>query len=168
MGTDVSQQIMGYRECVRCLWNNSYAVPHPSYSCQEWDKRDRFASIAWLLFYGQVLVPIGREQVSRDPREVAYPYLEPLDFIKVSFRGVDKAELLVSGLAGNGQWKSVSVGSSDVDLTYLDFFDWSELESRDFQYVRVRISEAANPEIVGKDGLVDVDYAHFIIDEPVR
>lgn len=49
-----------------------------------------------------------------------------------------------------------SFRSEDLELTLIDFFDWEELNWRDFRYYRVRINRLnGHPESAGREGLVE-------------
>ena len=56
-------------------------------------------------------------------------------------------------------WESLSgpFSRDQIKLTLIDFFDWNLRSWRDFRYFKVKILEfQARPEVVGREGLVEV------------
>ncbi len=52
------------------------------------------------------------------------------------------------------------VKASDVELHFLDYFDWNQMGYVDFQYYRVRIvTFALQPHLVGREALLEHQYA---------
>jgi len=57
------------------------------------------------------------------------------------------------------------VAPADVDLRFVDWFDFDALAFRDFKYCRVRVIASPHAEIVGRAALLECDYARFVLDE---
>jgi hypothetical protein len=148
---DVTSEMNDFREAARHLWNMHFrGLAEPS---QDWDVRDDFNAIVALLFRALVLGPIGREEWEYTPDEVAIR--EPLPFLHVVAKS--ESDLHINRELNSGYWDFPVVAPGDLDLQFLQCFDWWELGHRDFAYYRVRIAESkAHPALVGKDALVRV------------
>jgi hypothetical protein len=60
---------------------------------------------------------------------------------------------------GTGYWDDPlrSVDKGEIDLRFVQFFDWSELGFREFQFYRGRIvGSEKHPHLVGRDALIPV------------
>jgi hypothetical protein len=153
---DVTALIDGYRECVRHVWNTRFwkdAEPQ-----QDWDLRDEFNEIAARLFRALVLRKLGRDDRGVKPDHWAPR--EPLMFLRLE---VDpRSEIMVNRVEETGYWDDPlrTVEKGQLDLRFLQFFDWSDLSFRDFAFYRVRIVGAeGHQHLLGRDALLPVGRA---------
>jgi hypothetical protein len=59
------------------------------------------------------------------------------------------------------------VNSDEVELRFIDFFDWDQAGFVDFQYYLVRVESSSKyPQIVGHRALVEVGYAKVFSESP--
>jgi hypothetical protein len=70
---------------------------------------------------------------------------------------------------GNGYWDDPvdQVSAGKVEMHFLAFFDWNQLDYRDLTYYRVRIAALnEQPHLVGREALIDRQYVSvFFADE---
>jgi hypothetical protein len=105
------------------------------------------------LFRVFVLRPLGREDCEYLPDQFADR--KPLPFLRVVAKSA--ADLHINRETSSGYWDFPVVDPGDLELHFLQFFDWWELGHRDFAYYRVRIAASESyPALVGKDALVRV------------
>ncbi len=159
---DVTDVVNAYRECVRHLWNTHFwkdAEPG-----QNWDLRDGFDEVAAQLFRLLVLRKLGREEIEVPPDYWAER--EPLPFLRVE---VDtRAEIMVNRGLATGYWDDPLrvVEKGELDLRFLQFFDWWLLGFREFSFYRVRIvGSGKHPHLVGKDALLPVGASVRVLHE---
>jgi hypothetical protein len=151
--TDVTARMNAYRECVRHLWNTQFqAEAEPGH---DWDLRDGFNKVAAQLFRLLILRPLDRENWDFQPDH--WSPREPFPFLRVV---VDTtSEILVNRELASGYWDHPlkAVHTDELDLRFLQYFDWWDLGVRDWAYYRVRIvGSATHPAVVGKDALLPV------------
>jgi hypothetical protein len=148
---DVTSVTNTYRECVRHLWNTYFCA----LADVDWDLRDHFNEIALNLFRALVLRSLDRGDVELTPDH--WMPVKPLMFLRID---VDvRSSIMINRETNGGYWDHpiAEVEKGDMEMAFLQFFDWSLLEQRDWAYYRVRIvSSERYPEVVGKDALVPV------------
>jgi hypothetical protein len=164
---NVTDQFNRYRECARHLWN-SYFVEKTS-SAPKWELRDAYDDICTRLFSSLVLVPLGKSGSSKSRSYDASP--EPLLFIRVI--PVADMRIHVNRDATPGPyWDYLDdlVNGNDLDMRFIDCFDFEVLEFRDFRYYRTRIvASKTRMDIVGRDALVASNNVQIIFnDEPIQ
>jgi hypothetical protein len=148
---DVTARMAEFREAARHLWNTH--LRHLAEPEQDWDVRDAFNSVAVTLFRLLVLRPLGREDWEYLPDQFADR--KPLPFLRVVAKSA--TDLHINRETTSGYWDFPVVDAGDLELHFLQFFDWSELGHRDFAYYRVRIGGSKRyPALVGKDALVRI------------
>jgi hypothetical protein len=162
---DVTNQFKLYRECVRHLWNTYFE----SISKKEraWDIRDEFDEISRSIFSSLVLNPLGIFNCKISAASSAKPLALP------NFQIVPNSEsgapiLINRDLPRSGYWDHPisEVKPSDVELHLLRFFDFDELNFRDFRYYEVVIQASkTHPEIIGRVALIEVEYTKVLFDE---
>lgn len=55
---------------------------------------------------------------------------------------------------------------TDVGLVLTGFFNWNAYESKDMRYYKVKIMNSiSEPDIVGRDALIETFYADVFIDD---
>lgn len=164
---DVTQILNEYRECVRNLWNTYFIKHIPSEAEGAWDVFDEYDDICTMLFSSLVLRTLDRETYKKAQAYTRIP--EPLFFLRV-------VPIIETGVPINinrdkhssGYWDyPISIIKSDeVDMRFIDFFDFDLLGFRDFQYCRVRIvGSNLNADLVGRDALLFCNHIKINFDE---
>ena len=156
MGTamgDVTHLMDGYRDCVRLLWNNDFQ--RDAAATGDWDLRDEFNAIAAQLFRTLVLRKLGRGDTEVRPDH--WGPREPFPFLRVLV--TTRGEIMINRDTSGGCWDHPLQGieAGDLDLRFMQYFDWDDLGPKDLAYYRVRIvASTKHPDVVGKDALVAV------------
>jgi hypothetical protein len=148
---DVTPLMNAYRDCVRHLWNTYFQ--RDAESEQDWDLRDEFNAVAAQLFRALILWKVQREETEVQPDE--QEPRAPLGFLHVVVE--PRSEIMINRQTASGYWDypMTVVEREDLDLRFLQYFDWDVLGFRDFAYYRVRIVGSTKyPQVVGKDALV--------------
>jgi hypothetical protein len=134
-------------------------MPNPSRT--QVDDAIRFDTIKELLFYELVLNKIGKI----DSRKTSN---DPWLFIKIEPTSSSCPMLIGrSDKKGCKNWDNSSVELNDnVDMRFIDYFDWDEFGFIDFQYIRVRIlSSEKHSHLIGKEALIETRYARVFFEE---
>jgi hypothetical protein len=83
-----------------------------------------------------------------------------------------RVQVLVKGLNAPGEasfWgpeRDLYIDSEDVTLAFIDYFDFSNMSLRDFQYYRCKVLRFANhPEYEGREMLIQVPDGRVFHDE---
>jgi hypothetical protein len=150
---DVTERMNGYRECVRHLWNTHLRAN--AESSQDWDLRDEFNEVTARLFRMLVLRPLGREEWEFLPDHWAKR--QPFPFLHVAVEPT--SEILVNRELESGYWDHPLkvVDSRDLELRFLQYFDWWDLGVKDLAFYRVRIVGSTKyASLIGKDALLPV------------
>ena len=151
--TDVTAQLDIYRECVRHLWNTYFwRDAEPSL---DWDLQNAFDDVAALLFRTLVLQKIGHDS---NVRPDYWADREPMPFLRLEVANGHTTIMVNRGI-GTGYWDDpVSiVATGELDLRFIQFFDWSLLGFREFELYRARIVGSEKyPHLVGRDALLPV------------
>ena len=64
-------------------------------------------------------------------------------------------------------WSEILLTTADIELHFIDYFDWDEWSYRDYQYYRARlISYPTDPALVGADVLIEVWRAKMYFYDP--
>lgn len=150
---DVTAVLDAYRECVRHVWNAYFAVAGSPTT--DWNAVDDFRIGSTHLFRALVLRKLGLE--ARCPYSLEETRQAPLSSLHIELD--PGGEILINREQSSGYWDHplASVKKGDLELAFLDYFDWSVTEHRDFAYYRVRIlGSAKHPDLVGKDALVPI------------
>lgn len=145
---DITDLMNRYRECSRNLWNVYFA------SRESGCWFDTFEEIRKLLFDSLVVDELFYEG------EAESPNLPP-----PALRVVPKqrALILIERLSGSGEaryWgevKDMYVGPDEITLEFVDYFDYSNVSLRDFQYYLCKILLfPSHPEYQGREALIQV------------
>lgn len=60
------------------------------------------------------------------------------------------------------RWQEIQLTTADIDLAFIEFFDWRYSGIRDYQYARCRVlGSAEHPHLVGGDLLLGSLYVDF-------
>ena len=156
---DCTELFMQYREMARLIWNLAFwakAEVRASDCFQTGDYVAAFREIAARLYEGMVLLPLGYEDrvIDIDSPGRTVPF-----HIELKYGGT---KLLV---ARNGPTEpgriyenhKLPLDLGSYELIFVDFFDWSQLDLRDFRFFEVLIKRLdAKPEYAGHHGLIEV------------
>ena len=148
--TDIVQQ---YRIALRHLWN-AHLWPAPRVS--DWEPIGLLNGLKLPLFIALVMSQLDLR--GPDPTAIFGDSFKVVP--KISAGNVLGSLLVDVGFADRpGQCFTQMTGTfrpEDLSLTPIDFFDWDELNWRDFRYYRVRINRLnGHPESAGREGLVE-------------
>ena len=82
---------------------------------------------------------------------------ELLERYKVIPREVPALVMVSSDIPAAGAWNhpTTQVDPVTTDFRLISIFDWYTLAPRDFQYLRVRIVQAADRDLIGRDALLE-------------
>jgi len=152
-----------YRVVARSIWNTGFwSEPE----LQNWDSRDQFEQITRLLFKALVVARVVGGHccdLSSLPPDHAY-YVVPMGTgpVPISIERPREGDR-------NHYWDDPvgEVKSTEVELHFLDYFDWDEMGYIDFQYYQVRIAAfPSQPHLVGRDALIEHLHAKVFVDLP--
>lgn len=162
---NITTLLQWYRESVRNLWNTTFMSRQ--FPKINFDTVDRFREIQDVLFTELVLCELGQQTFKRSTTA------EPFEFLRVV--PLDCGEIPISierpSSDGNKYWDDpvTRVMASDIDLRFIAYFDWNELDFRDLKFYRCRIvAFPRNPHLVGRDALLEVSYGNVLLDQNWR
>ncbi len=150
---DVTVVMDRYRECVRHIWNVHFAGDEPA--ATDWNAVDDFRIASARLFRALVLRKLGC--VTECSYSLDETRQEPLSFLRVELDPC--GEILINRERSSGYWDHplTRVNKGELELAFVEYFDWSVTGHRDFAYLRVRITGSARyADVVGKDALVPI------------
>jgi hypothetical protein len=150
---DVTVVLDAYRECVRHVWNAYFGAA--ARATMDWNAVDDFGIASTHLFRALVLRKLGLE--TRCSYSVDETRQEPPGSLRIELDPC--GEILINRERSSGYWDHplTNVKKGELELAFLDYFDWSVTDHRDFAYYRVRIvGSVQHPEVVGKDALVPI------------
>lgn len=155
---DITQLMIAYRECSRNLWNVYFSEREDIGG-----SLDAFGQIRELLFDALVLSELPYEESG--VTDSSSPVLNIVP--------EERSLILIKRLSGPGEagyWdqeKDMIVGPSDITLAFLDYFDFSQVPIKDFQYFRCRVlSFPSHCEYEGREALLAVSHAKVFYDDP--
>jgi hypothetical protein len=159
---DITHLMNDYRECVRHIWNNYFALKGGSNNpelIKRAQENERFEyDIATLLFESLVLYKIGRRQ---------YALGKLLPFIKISTTGSGCPIMVAADNPPKGRWDhpvEIFV-PAEMELSFIDFFDWDQFSYRDWKHYLVQITQSAKyPELIGHQALLDWEHVKVLFD----
>jgi hypothetical protein len=157
---DVTAILDHYRISARSVWNTAF---WPDTDFREWDSFERFQEIERILFDHLVLFKLEREYPVGDL------FLKPIPYLRVvpsSFGCPIMIARPTPELPRSPYWDDPvnRVTAAQVDLHFLEFFDWNLLDYRDFQYYRVSIvAFEEQPHLVGREALIERQYVKVFL-----
>jgi len=155
---DVTTIMERYRECVRHIWNTYLRTGNSTPD----DKVNRFDRIKELLFSEIVLRELGKPNYRREDCQ------QELTFLRV-VPVCEGVPIMVNRPSsdGNKYWDDpVDNAGPDADLRFIDFFDWDQLGFMNLQFYHVKIFHFPKfPHLVGREALLDTQYARVFLDE---
>ena len=159
--TDVTAVFDHYRVSARSIWNNAFR-PDPEF--REGFYIGQFEWIAKILFDTLVLTRLDMEFSSEDL------FHKPIPFFKVTLASGASPIMIENPRPGdgNGYWDDpVKQITKDVEMQFINFFDWDQIGVLDFRYYRVHIAKFdERPHLVGRRALLETIYAKvFFADE---
>lgn len=151
---EIDEHFGRFRVASRELFNHFFRVSDP-YKNDGWALEERFSQVEAVLF---------EKLVSEQARIPPIKYGSPHPSVRVLLRHGEFAPIMLNREVNSGYWdfphREVT---TDATLTFIRFFDWDLLAFRDNQYVLVRVDHwPAHPEVVGKQGLLESQYARFV------
>lgn len=150
---DITTSLMRYRECSRSLWN-IYLLDR--FEEVGWDLIDDFHGLTGVLF--DRLVARGpAANIIRSKAEQTSPYIRIIP-------REGGAPIMINRPSTDGcnYWDDPvrEVLPTDVDMQFVDFFDWQINGIRDFRYYEILIREFdKHPDRIGRKALIEVNYA---------
>jgi len=161
---DITELMQRYRECSRHIWN-AYFLPQAEVD-DDWDLRDRFEVINVKLFSSLVLWPLKREDC--EPTPANWQPLHQVPFIRVVPN--NSCPIQINREISSGYWDHPieEATTGDIDMRFINYFDWSNIGYRDFEYIQVFIVDSiAHPELNGRHALVKPINVKILFDETV-
>jgi hypothetical protein len=144
---DITDPMNAYRECLRHLWNTYFSGREDVGS-----SIDVFSRIEPLLFEGLIENELNYDGES-DPETLPPP------IFKVVPR--ERAPIIVKFLDEPGQahrWGdggNIYVGPEDIELDFIEYWDWSQWPIREFEYFLCRIARfQSHPQYEGREALI--------------
>jgi hypothetical protein len=150
--SDPDRFFLEYRECCRHVWNAYFQTMD-----EGWHE---FIDVDYALFQGLVLSRMGIPGLG--PRAgdgvveaiQVVPEIPPIGHLSVF--SMDPSHL------STVQWAVGVLKPGKVDLRYAGFFDWrNHNDPMDMQFVRVRAFDSHQPELIGKDLLIEFQHVRF-------
>lgn len=158
----ITVQLNIYRECARNLWNVYFLDLVPEK--EAWDIQDEFEKICTMLFSSLVLNPLGLSSFNKSYSYEQYP--EPIDALHVVPITTEVPININREKKCSGYWDHPikTISPDDVDLRFIDLFDFDKMGFREFEYYRVRIVDSsASQELVGRDALLRCSYVNIFM-----
>ncbi|MCP4051403.1 MAG: hypothetical protein GY730_11950 [bacterium] len=127
--------------------------------------KDKFDDICTQLFLAIVFAPLGKSSSKKSPSYMKSQ--KPIDILSI-------IPLIKSGIPirinreieQSGYWDHPVdfIKPNDVELQFIDFFDFDTLGVREFEYYLVHIKKSnIDPSLKGRNGLVKVNHAKVIL-----
>lgn len=157
---DITDLMDHYRVISRSLWNAAFwAIP----GLRNWDSREQFDQIKKLLFKALVDARVAAEDNFCDLAKV------PQHVYRVVPSGSSPMPIMIHRPRegdSNRYWDDPisEVKASEVELHFLDYFDWNDMDYSDFRYYRVRIAAfPSQPHLIGREALLEHHYARVFV-----
>jgi hypothetical protein len=163
---DVTDVLQSFRECVRHLWNANFMSLIPA-SEDRWEPQHVFEEAASILFRALVVhrLGLGPEAYS----DHALKPTTPLSWLRVVPSGDRGCPIMINrdAKALSGYWDHpiTRVSAADVDLRFVSWFDFDDLDFRDFKYYQVHILSSRIEGIAGRSALLECEYARVFLDD---
>jgi hypothetical protein len=160
--TDITNLMNTYRECARNLWN-AYFSPREF----AWDLHDEYESIRKLLFDALVVYELDLNEESSGHDAAPPPVLKVVPY-------ATSVPILINRPSddGAGYWDQemdMSVSESDIQLEFLDYFDFSKYPVKDFQFYRCRILQfPKHAEYEGREALIETSHGKIFYEEQAQ
>jgi hypothetical protein len=146
---DLDARVRKFRIASRELFNTYFAIPEPWKDTDKaWQSMDYFVEIEAAMFNYMVLAP-------ENMALIRYGQTHP--GIDVGAKpGILALPAMINRDISSGYWDfALPELPPDVSLNFVSFFDWSDLDLRDNEFVKVIVrASPSSPDIVGKQALV--------------
>lgn len=153
-----------YRECVRNIWNLHFLNQKPELV---YDLKEKFDDICALLFSSLVLSSLGCEFLEK--AKAYQPIQQQLDCLIVTPISDSGVPVMVNrDVKPSGYWDYPvnTIKPGDVDMRFIDCFDFGQYQFREFEYFQVRIvGSTRTPDLVGRDALIKATHAKVLYSE---
>jgi hypothetical protein len=125
--TDITPLMNTYRECSRNLWNAYFSLREFT-----WDLHEEYESIRKLLFEALVVYELDLYEECSEHDTVPPPVLNVVP-------DATSVPILINRPSdgGAGYWdqeKDMSIKEGEVQLAFLDYFDYSQYPVKDFHF----------------------------------
>ncbi|MBM4259311.1 MAG: hypothetical protein FJ147_25850 [Deltaproteobacteria bacterium] len=164
---DVTQLLNRYRECVRHLWNTYFF--EAAFSNTDWDLADEYEEICGQLFSALVLNQVDRRTHRKARAFEQSP--QPLSFFRVVPSATSGVPIHINReKKASPYWdqQMTFIKPDEVDLRFIDFFDFGRLDFRELEYCRVRIvTSTANTDLADHDALLECQHVVVLFDDAV-
>ncbi|HEY1471033.1 MAG TPA: hypothetical protein VGF61_18480 [Candidatus Acidoferrum sp.] len=155
---DVTELMNAYRECSRNLWNVYFSRREDIGG-----SLDAFEQIRELLFDSLILDELSAEGEA-EREDISRPLLRVVPR--------ESSLILIKRLSGPGEagyWdqeKDMAVGPRDIALGFVDYFDFSQIPTKDFHYYRCKVlSFPSHANYEGREALLQVSDATVFHDD---
>jgi hypothetical protein len=156
---EITESIAAFREAARHLWN-TFFFPNA-----DWDDRDRYSEVCVHLFDALVVAPAGVAGIrlpqiyTHHPPAISSLHVVPKSGVRI---------MINRSTPPVGYWDDpvdVVLPSDGARFTFVTFFDFAELDRRDFKYLEVQIEEfVKHPHLVGRRALIEFDSVGVFVD----
>ncbi len=156
---DITPLMNAYRECSRNLWNAYFSSREFT-----WDLHDEYESIRKLLFEALVVNELDLHEECSEHDTVPPPILKVAP-------DATSVPILINRPSdgGAGYWDQemdMSVDEGDIQLAFLDYFDYSQYPVKDFHFYRCKILQfPGHAKYEGREALVEVSHTKVFHDE---
>jgi hypothetical protein len=153
---DVRSIFDHYRVSARAIWNTAF---WPDQDFRNWDSIDQFHQIEKLLFQERILAKVDREWPLQDLFKNAIPFFRVIPSLD---RGTPIMIQNPRLGAPTGYWDDPVnlVKPGQVELLFIAYFDWDQMDFIDLRYYRVKIASFdAHSELVGREALIERQHA---------
>jgi hypothetical protein len=163
---DITKEVNIYRECIRNLWNVYFLSRLTEEN--EFDLKDEFEEISTMIFSSLILNRIGCESFKKS--KLNQSKLEPLNFITVSPSDDSGIPLNINRDRGSSKreyWDHPVdfIKPDDVDMKFIDFYDFDQYGFRDFEFYLVNIKESSiDTNLKERNALVKTKHARIFFD----
>jgi len=149
----LDDSVNAFRLASRELFNGYFKVADP-YENGGWLLEERFSAVEEVLFEQLVSEPHSLPEGRYGSGQVA---------VAVELKSSDRAPIMVNRSQDSGYWDHPLVQvTKDVKLSFLRFFDWDQVGTKDNQYVRVVIVDwPTHPEVAGFHALIEAQYVVY-------
>lgn len=152
---DVSDLLQRYRLVLRSIWNEFFWLDP---GLRVWDSVDRFEALKPQLFQSLIVDSIAERGCCQAGESESFDLLVVPAIPSTAGPKVAFLKVLESTTGGDVWSNETRVTDGELEMKFIDFFDWALLSCRDLRFIRVRIMNwTGKPEYVGRDGLVDVN-----------
>ena len=166
--TDITNSVANFREAARHLWNCHYLPTLQSQNA--WDVRDSFDRVVVDLFRSLVLEEFGIDGPSLAPAS-ADGELTTVSGLIVRPRTVHSVPILINRERPRSSYwdhPKKSLGADEAELRLARFFDFDQLDRRDFRYLEVLIARAdGDHDLSGRWALLGFEYAKVYLDQSI-